>query len=179
MSEKKWAEKSNNSSIMYFDVTNLYGYAMTFPLPVGGFELWYDRLSQDTLQIKRKEMIGDILQRWTFDDECGYVFEVDVDVPFELHDKYNELPFLAERYNDRLVPTLLNKTNYRVHLVVLRQALEKGLVLKEVHKVLKFKQKRWLKEYIEHNTRMRAETKDENMRNFYKLMNNAVYGKTM
>lgn len=167
VSEKKWGVSSDNSSVFYFDVTNLYGFAMTFPLPYGGFEF------------VDKSIMNDLLYEWKIDDKFGYILEVDIYVPSELHDKFNELPFLAEHYDGKLIPTLLNKTNYRIHIYVLQQAIRHGLILKDIKKVMKFKQKRWLKDYIEHNTNMRAATTDENMRNFFKLMNNAVYGKTM
>ena len=126
---------------------------MTLPLPVGGFEVVYeDKVMGD------KESVFKLLTDWTLEAEWGYIFEVDIDVPQSLHDKHNELPFLAERFNERLTPTLFNKTNYRTHVLVLKQALDHGLKLVHVHEVIKFRQKKWLKGYIEHNTRMRAAT---------------------
>tara|TARA_B110000046_G_scaffold111608_1_gene118821 strand:+ start:14055 stop:15383 length:1329 start_codon:yes stop_codon:yes gene_type:complete len=181
------------------------GYAMTFPLPTGNFSYYYD--SAQTLETKvhppanldqardslanlgslagggvnkiNKEDIWNLIINWNIDEDVGYIFEIDIEVPENLHDIHNELPFLPERYNNRLTPTLFNKTNYRTHILNLKQAIDHGLKLTNVHKIISFTQKRWLKDYIEFNTKKRANTNDENMRNFYKLMNNAVYGKTM
>ena len=170
VSEVKWAIDSEESSVFYYDVTNLYGYAMTFPLPVSDFIINNNPSSSQ---------IEECLYNWKFEDELGYILEVDIDIPIELHDYFNELPPLPEHYNNRLTPTLMNKTNYRLHICLLQQSLKLGLKLVRVHTIIQFKQKAWLKEYIQTNTELRSKTKDENLRNFYKLMNNAVYGKTM
>lgn len=158
--------------IMYFDVTNLYGYTMTGYLPTGKFE-WVDELKVKEYEKCLTELYN------TIDSETGYILEVDLLYPKELKDKHIELPLAPEHYNGKLTPNLYSKQNYRTRLENLKFYLENGLQLKKIHKILKFEQKKWLKEYIDNNTRMRKETKNENERNFYKLMNNAVYGKTM
>lgn len=171
VSEVKWAStEEKDESIFYYDVTNLYGYAMTFPLPVSNFTIINSPL---------QDQINNCIYNWNFDNELGYILEVDINIPVELHDYFNELPPLPEHYNNRLTPTLMNKTNYRLHICLLQQSLKLGLQLIRVHTIIQFKQKAWLKDYIQTNTDLRSKTKDENLRNFYKLMNNAVYGKTM
>ena len=72
-----------------------------------------------------------------------------------------------------------NKANYVVHIRALKQALNHGLILKEVHKVIQFNQKVWLKPYIYMNTKLRTEAKNGFEKDFFKLMNNSVYGKIM
>ena len=94
-----------------------------------------------------------------------------------------DLPFLPERnkikiYN-KLVCNMQDKENYVVHIRALKQALNHGLTLKKVHRAVQFNQKAWLKPYIDTNTKLRTEAKNDFEKDFFKLMNNAVFGKTM
>ena len=138
-------------------------------LPTGGFE-W---VSPDT-----NYNVPD-------DSKIGYILEVDLEYPSYLHDKHNDLPSCPEHSKpdgskqSKLLTTLHPKKNYIIHYRNLKQALRNGLILTKVHKVLKFNQSPWLKPYIDFNSSMRAEATNEFERNFYKLMNNSVYGKTM
>lgn len=177
VSELKYASSDCiNSNIMYYDVTNLYGYAMISSLPTGNFKF---------LNFHGDESINainttlNILKNYSDDDNIGYMFEVDMHYPNDLISIHNALPFLVERVNGKLIPTINDKTNYRLHISILIQAINNGLVLTRVHKIISFSQSKWLSNYIMHNTNERAKTKDANKRNFYKLMNNSVYGKTM
>ena len=79
----------------------------------------------------------------------------------------------------KLVCNLYDKKNNVVHISALKQALLHGLKLKKVHKILQFNQKAWLKPYIEMNTELRKKVKNDFEKEFFKLMNNAVFGKTM
>ena len=74
---------------------------------------------------------------------------------------------------------LCDKRNYIVRIRVLKQALNYGLSLKKVHRVIRFNQKAWLKPYIDMNTKLRTEAKNDFENDFSKLMNNADFGKTM
>ena len=116
---------------------------MTFPLPTGDFKFIY--IHNSTNNEISIDNIYEIIKKWTIDSNKGYIFEVDIEIPIELHDKYNELPFLPERTNNRLIPTLHNKTNYKTYILNLKQALDHGMVLTHVHKVIEFSQKKWLK----------------------------------
>ena len=117
----------------------------------------------------------------------GYVLEVDVKYPRELHDLQNDLPFMCEKIRvngvEKLVPNLHDKKKYVIHVKALKQALDHGLVLERIHRVIQFKQSEWMKEYIDFNTRLRTVAKKDFEKDFekdfYILMNNSVFGKTM
>ena len=93
------------------------------------------------------------------------------------------MPFLPERMTidktKKLVCNLHDKKNYVVHISVLKQALDHGLKLRKVHRVIEFNQKAWLKEYIDVNTELRKNAANDFEKGFFKLMSNAVFGKTM
>jgi hypothetical protein len=181
VSELKYAmanftNDETKSNIMYYDVTNLYGYAMIQSLPTGNF-IYNDYIGDESL--KQVDFVLDLCKKYNDSDFKGYMFEVDIHYPHEKYEAHNALPFLVENVNGKLIPMLRNKLNYRLHICVLIQALNAGLVLVRVHKIISFNQSKWLSSYIMHNTNERAKTKDPNKKSFYKLMNNAVYGKTM
>ena len=74
---------------------------------------------------------------------------------------------------------MYDKENYVIHIEALKQALNNGLVLKKVHWVIKFYQEAWLKPNIDMNTKLRTEAKNAFEKDFFKFMNNSVFGKTM
>ena len=73
----------------------------------------------------------------------------------------------------------MNTNNYVIHYRNLQQCLELGMKLKKIRRILNFKQKDWMKPYIDFNTQKRKEATNEADKNHFKLLNNAVYGKTM
>ena len=103
--------------------------------------------------------------------------------PRELHDDHNELPFMCQRIKiggvDKLVTDLYYKQRYVIHIRALQQSLDHGLVLEKIHRTIEFKQSQWMFEYIAFNTKLRTAAKNDFEKDFYKLMNNAVFGKTM
>jgi len=87
--------------------------------------------------------------------------------------------FLKSSKVEKLVPTLLPKKKYVVHYRNLQFYLEQGMVLEKIHRILAFKQSRWLAQYIQYNTDMRMKAKNSFEKDYYKLLNNAYFGKTM
>ena len=146
---------------------------MSQKLPVNGFE-WVEELSQ---------FQEDFLKIYDENSNKGYFLEVNVEHPKNLHNLHSDLSFLPERKKikkcNKLVCDFHDKKNYVVHIKALKQALNHGLILKKVHRVIQFNQKAWLKSYIDMNTILRKEARNDFEKDFCKLMNNAVFGKTM
>ena len=113
----------------------------------------------------------------------GYLLEANLRYPKELHNRHNDLPFMCKKMVingvEKLVPNLHDKRNYFVHITALNKALSHGLVLEKVYQVIKFNQGAWLTPYIDFNTRLRTQANDDFEKDFVKLMNNAVFGKTV
>ena len=162
----KFDREKPSKYLTYLDANNLYGWAMCKPLPVRGFK-W---MSQ--------EEIGDWRAR-----DC--ILEVDLEYPKELHDLHNDYPLAPERIMinsnkvEKLVPNLNDKKKYIIHHQNLKQCLELGLRLKKIYRGIKFEEEPWLKSYIELNTNLLTNVKNEFEKDFFKLMNNSVFGKTM
>ncbi len=150
--------------ITYLDANNLYGWAMSKPLPVGNFK-WMEE------------------QEFAMWRNIACILEVDIEYPKELHDLHNEYPLAPERLTvggvEKLIPNLNNKTRYVVHSEALKQYESLGLKITKIHRGIKFEERAWLKEYIDLNTNLRAEAKSDFEKDFFKLMNNSVFGKTM
>ena len=172
--------------LQYLDANNLYGWAMSQPLLIGGFR-WIKVPSKSVGLPWGPGAAGPNALGWINElvnhSNRGYLPEVDVKYPRELHDYYNDLPFMCCRMKvdgvEKLIPNLYYKRKYVIHIWALKQALDHGLVLKKVHRVIEFRQSDWMWEYIDFNTRLRAAAKNNFEKDFYKLMSNSVFGKTM
>ena len=151
--------------LQYLDANNLYGWAMSQPLPTRGFH-WVDIKPDKVSKLAKRK-------------SKGYLLEVDVHYPKELHDSHNDLPFMCERMKingvEKLIPNLYDKKRYVIHIRALDQALKHGLVLESIHKAIEFKQLAWMKEYIDFNTKLRTAATNDFEKDFYKLMNNSVF----
>ena len=125
----------------------------------------------------------DFIKNYDEDSDKGYIFAVVVEYSKNLHDLHSDLPFLPERMKinkcNKLVCNFYDKNNYVVHIRSLKQALDHGIILKKTHRVIQFNQEVWLKEYIDINTELRKQAKNDFEKDFFKLMNNSVFGKTM
>ena len=170
---KNYDESKESSYIQYLDANSLYGWAMSQKLPVNDFK-WIE----DTSKINEE-----FIKNYDENNDKGYILEVDVKYPKILHKLRSDLPILPKRMKidkcKKLVCNLLNKKKYVVHINSLKQALNHGLKLKMIHRVIEFNQKAWLKQYIDMNTELRKVADNDFEKYFYKLMNNAVFGKTM
>ena len=102
-----------------------------------------------------------------------------MEYPKELHENHNEVERMKIGRVEKLVPSLRDKKRYSVQIKTLDQALKHGLKLKKVHRVIEFQQIKWMKAYIMLNTRLRKDAKNEFENDFFKLMNNSVFGKIM
>ena len=138
-------ESKDLSYISYLDANNLYGWAMSQSLPTGNFR-WLSTTEVNRFDIFRIEN----------DYKKGYVMEVDLEYPEELHDLHNDLPLVPESLEvnkvPKLIPNLRDKKKYVVHYRNLKQYLQLGLILKKIHRILEFEQSPWMKPYIDLNT---------------------------
>ena len=166
-------DKNNESSyIEYLDANNLYGWTMSQKLPVNGFK-WVKNSSKFN---------EDFIKEYDKNSDEGYFLEVDAEYPKTLFNSHKDLPFLPERKKvgkvEKLICSIEDKEKYVIHIRALKQALNHGLKLKKVHRVIQFNQKAWLKTFINMNTKYRKEAKYNFEKDFMKLMNNSVFGKT-
>lgn len=174
------------SYILYLDANNLYAWAMIQFMPCKNFK-W----NKDEWNLEKIMTISNTSDK-------GYMFEVDLHIPEELHDYFNNYvpcpesisvkkDYLSEwqqiNYKEskitKLCTTFFDKKKYVVNYRYLQLVLSLGVELKGVHRVLEFNQKPFLKEYIELNTKLRTKATTDFEKDFFKLMNNSVFGKTM
>jgi hypothetical protein len=175
-----------DSSILYLDANNLYGWSMSQYLPTKDFK-WCD----DVWSAEKIMNIAD-------DADTGYMFEVDLHIPENLHDYFNNyVPcpdnvqvlkedlngWQQEKYKQskirKLCCSFKDKIGYVVNYRYLKLVLSLGVELRSVGRVLQFTQTQFLKKYIDLNTDLRKDGKNDFEKDFFKLMNNSVFGKTM
>ena len=178
--------------IIYLDANNLYGWAMLNKQPYKNFK-WVENCEKLTHEsIKKMNALGD----------DGMTLEVDLEYPTHLHDLHNDYPMAPEKMKvspsmvspfnrklaavfkvaegcEKLIPNLQNKEKYVVHLATLQFYIRHGLRVTCVHRAVSYKQKAWMTEFINYNTAQRTKAVHDHEKDFYKLMNNSVFGKTM
>ena len=168
---KNYDKNEESLYVQYLDAKNLYGWGMSQKLPVNGFK-WVNN-----------EINEEFIKNYDENSDKGYILEVDVKYPRNLHDLHSDLSFLPKRMKidkyKKLVCNLRNKKKYVVHINSLKQALNHGLKLKKVHRIIEFNQEAWLKPYIDMNTELRKLAKNDFQKDFFKLLNNSVFGKAM
>ena len=184
--------KKESTYIVDLDANNLYGKAMSFHLPYAGFE-WLLQEQWDKIDwLAQKD-----------DQDTWYFLTCYLLYPPELHVDHNDYPLGPERVeitstflspkqveiarhysrgsgqkSGKLLPSLMAKKNYCCHYLNLQFYLQHGLKMTKIHNLIRFKQSRWLAPYIEKNQNLRASAANDLEKDFFKLMNNAVYGKT-
>ena len=203
MASKRYAKANNplvegydptqpTNYITYLDANNLYGWAMSLPLPKKNFH-W-----------KRVMPTEEQIMKVKWNSWKGWILKVDLEYPAYLHDAHNNnYPLAPEKKvikaeqmseyqrrlmndldltmpnTDKLVLTLEDKEKYVTHYSNLQFYLRQGMRLKKVHRVIEFDQEPWMEPYIRMNTEFRKQAKSDFKTDFYKLMNNSVFGKTM
>ena len=169
----KNCDKSIDSSyIAYLHANNLYGWAISQKLPINRFE-----------RVKNlSEFNEDFVKSYDENSDKGYFVEVDVNYLKKLFNLHKDLPFLPGRKKvekvEKRICCIEDKEKYVIHIGALKQALNHGLKLKKVHRVIQFKQKAWLKPYIDMNAELRTEVKNKFEIDVFKIMNNSVFEKT-
>ena len=178
--------------ITYLDANNLYGYAMSQYFPYSEFK-W----------LNQKETSGFCLNSIGENSSVGYILDVDLEYPSELHELHRHYPLASEKLEisqsmlskyccniadeygikiggvNKLVPNLGNKSKYVVHYKNLQLYLSLGMKLTKVNRIVKFKQSDWLKKYIDFNADKKKNAANSFEKDFFKLMINSVFGKTM
>ena len=183
----RYIKSDKNKKILYIDANNLYGHSMSQYLP-------YDEIKFDN-----NFKLEDILNT-PIDSDIGYFIEVDLIYPDNIKQKTKNFPFAPmnkkinpDAFNEymkeikpdtyiqtsKLICDWSDKKNYLIHYRMLKFYIRHGMIVNKVHNIVSFKQSRWLEKNINFNTQKRNKAKNDFEKDFYKLLNNAFYGKTM
>ena len=177
---KGYNRSKHTSYIQYFDTNNLYGWAVSQPLPIGKFQ-WLTNDEINSLNIKSIQP----------DSKKGYILEVDLEYPIELHNSHDVFPlapliipkewmsdYQLELLKDRpaprvhkLTPNLHNKIKYVLHYRNLQLYLQLGMKFTKIHRILKFDQELFMRSYIDLNTHLRKNAKSD----FEKLIAKTIF----
>ena len=154
--DTKYDSSKPSTYITYLDASNLYGWAMSKPLPIHNFE-W---------------MESSELENWR-NHSC--ILEVDLEYPRNLHDSHSDYPLAPVQVKvnkvKKLIPNLGDRERYILHHENLKQYHSLGLTLTKIQSGIKFEESRWLQKYIAHNTDRRTSAANEFEKDFFKLMN--------
>ena len=193
-----YVKADENTSISYWDENNLYGNSLSDLLPTSHFH-WVSEAEIATLD----------WQTIATEGNTGYVLKVDLQYPAEIHDKTQDFPLAPEaarvtedmftpymqecwtrrcefrsgsskfKPETKLLMSCVDKKEYVVHFKLLKFYLEMGMKITKIHSVIAFKQSALFKNYIDSNSAKRQSATDDFTKDLYKLLNNALFGKTM
>jgi hypothetical protein len=194
---KDYDPAEETSYIEYVDANNLYGWAMSQKLPHSDMIWWYPLQEEEIRNYDEND-------EWGYFVECDLIYPkelhdrhsdyplapVRMNVKADMLSEYSQEIYrtvynLKDTQNvkdekvEKLILNLMDKNKYVLHIRNLKFYLEQGMKLKQVHRVVKFKQTFWLKEWIDFNTEKRKQATNDFEKDLFKLMNNAVFGKTM
>ena len=183
----RYVTSDKNKKILYIDANNLYGHSMSQFLP-------YEEIEFDN-NVNLEDIINT-----PDNNDIGYFIEVDLIYPDNIKQKTKTFPFAPmnkkinpDNFNDymkeikpdtyiqtsNLICDWSNKKNYLIHYRMLKFYIRHGMVVDKIHNIISFRQSRWFEKYIDFNTQKRNKAKNDFEKVFYKLLNNAFYGKTM
>ena len=183
----RYIKSDENKKILYVDANNLYGHSMSQPLP-------YDEIKFD-----RSVILEEILNT-PDDSDIGYFVEVDLKYPDKIKEKTKNFPFAPvnkknnpDSFSDymkeikpdtytqtkKMIYHWSDKKKFLVHYRMLKFYVRHGMIVDKVHEIISFKQSRWLEKYKNFNTQKRNQAVNDFVKDFYNLLNNAFYGKTM
>ena len=187
----RYVKSDENKKILYADATNLYGHSMSQFLPYDEIEMWHGHPD------KYWNWLDKILNT-PDDSDIGYFLEVDLKYPDDIKEKTKNFPFCPEnkkidpdKYNDymkkikpknytkskKLICDRTDKKKYLIHYRMLKFYVRHGMVVEKIHEIISFKQSRWFQSYISFNTQKRNKAKNGIEKDFFKLLNNAAFGK--
>ena len=187
----RYVKSDGNNKIIYADATNLYGYSMSQMLPYDEIEMWHGHPDNYW------KWLDEILNT-PDDSEIGYFLEVDLKYPDDIKQKTKYFPFCPEnkkidpkKYNEymksikpenytkskKLICDWTDKKKYLIHYRILKFYVRHGMIVEKIHEIISFKQSRWLEGYISFNTQKRNKAKNDFEKDFFKLLNNAAFGK--
>ena len=189
----RYVKSDENKKIL--DATNLYGHSMIQPLPYDEIEMWHGHPDLYMNWLEKTLNTSD-------DSDIGYFVEVDLKHSDNIKERTKNFPFAPEnkiiqknKYNDnefmkqikpkhyakskKLICDWTDKKNYLVHYRMLKFYVRHGMVVDKLHEIISFKQSKWLENFISFNTQKRNKAKNDFEKDFYKLLINTFYGKTM
>lgn len=189
--QKEKVDNLENSFILYLDRTSLYSETMMAPLPVSHFRF-----------LTKTEITNFDLNNYQEDSEYGAFLEVDLSYKNN-HDEHNDYPLAPEsitvpydylskyqrkllkkhnmKYNEKqskLIGHFFDRNKYVLHSRNLQYYISNGMSLKHIHRIMVFKQKAWMKDFIEFNISKRAVCETDFEKDFFKLINNACFGRS-
>ena len=183
----RYVKSDENNKKIYADATNLYGHSMSQFLPY------------DEIKFEKDICLEEILNT-PDDNEIGYFLEVNLKYSDDIKQKTKHFPFCPEikkidpnKYNEymksikpenytkskKLICDWTDKKKYLIHYRTLKFYIRHGMIVEKLHEIISFKQSRWMEKYTSFNTQKRNRAKNDFEKDFFKLLNNAAFGKIL